>query len=219
VIFASAAQLAADTGSNAVMQVFAETLSVVVNGEITNMFTHREGASRAGYYHWISAQSAAMFELASGAAAILGSNDQDVIDAARQFGRSIGMALRIVEDVLAFDLDPADGGKPAASDLRQGIVTLPALYYFEAHPDDPEVRSFIERNGHDESSLDRLITAIRQSEAVSLSMHEAAGYVQRGLETLSQLPQSPERYALEQLASGIASTRSPKGAVEQGGAR
>ena len=94
-------------------------------------------------------------------------------------------------------------GKPVGSDLRQGLITLPALYYFDAHPNDPDMHSVIERNGHNRSQLDRLIEAIRTSGAIALALEEADEYVQRGLNLLEEFPYSPERDALADLATYI----------------
>jgi geranylgeranyl pyrophosphate synthase len=202
-IFARAAKLAADTGSIAVMQLFAEALTTIVNGEITQYFQSKGTANREDYYQRIYAKTASMFELAAKAAAVLSPVDEQTTEKTRRFGYEIGMAFQIVDDVLDFTGEQARVGKPVGSDLRQGLITLPALYYFEERPEDPDIRSVIERNGHNRSQLDRLIEAIRESDAIELSLEEADQYVQRGLNILVEFPFSPEREALEKLAGYI----------------
>lgn len=202
-IFARAAKLAADTGSVTVMQLFAEALTTIVNGEITQYFRSKGIANREDYYTRIYAKTASMFELASEAAAVLSSVDDQTVQTARQFGYEIGMAFQIMDDVLDFTGEQARVGKPVGSDLRQGLVTLPALYYFDAHPNDPDMHSVIERNGHHRHHLDQLIEAIRGSNAIALALEEADEYVQRGLNLLEDFPYSPEREALADLASYI----------------
>ncbi|MBC8503744.1 MAG: polyprenyl synthetase family protein [Chloroflexi bacterium] len=204
-VFAIAANLAAATKSVRVMEIFAETLATMVNGEITNLFDNKPGNDREMYFQWIYAKTASMFELATGAAAILSKADVEAISTARQFGREIGMAFQIVDDVLDFTGSPADIGKPVGNDLRQGVFTLPTLHYLETHPEDPDLRSVINRNGHDEESLNRLIAAINASDAVNQSMHEAERFVQSGLETLAVFPDILERQALEELTRFILS--------------
>ncbi len=202
-IFARAAKLAADTGSVTVMQLFAEALTTIVNGEITQYFRSKGIANREDYYTRIYAKTASMFELASEAAAVLSPVDDQMVEAARRFGYEIGMAFQIVDDVLDFTGEQARVGKPVGSDLRQGLITLPALYYFEAHPQDPDMHSVIQRNGHNRSQLDRLIDAIRESDAIDLAMEEADEYVHRGLNLLEEFPYSLERDALVDLATYI----------------
>ncbi len=202
-VFAIAANLAAATKSVSVMEIFAETLATMVNGEIKNLFDDQPAYDKDMYFQWIYAKTASMFELATGAAAILSAADADAVKAARQFGRDIGMAFQIVDDVLDFTGSPHDIGKPVGNDLRQGMLTLPTLNYLEIHPEDPDLRSVINRNGHDEENLNRLIAAINASDAVDQSMHEAERFVQSGLQLLADFPDSAERRALEDLAKFI----------------
>ena len=80
-----------------------------------------------------------MFELATAAAAILSPVDDEVVEDFRTYGYDIGMTFQIVDDVLDFTGEQATVGKPVGSDLRQGLLTLPALIYFEENHDDPDL--------------------------------------------------------------------------------
>ncbi len=207
-VFAIAANLAADTKSVSVMELFAETLAIIVNGEITYLFDDRSDFDQEKYYRWIYAKTASMFELATGAAALLSSADEEEIYSAREFGRQIGMAFQIVDDVLDFTGAQTEIGKPVGNDLRQGTITLPTLYYYKDFPDDPDILSVINRNGHDEHSLNRLISAISQSEAIEKSIREAHRFVELGLDALYELPEAPEQHALADLTRYIIDRKS-----------
>jgi geranylgeranyl pyrophosphate synthase len=202
-IFARAAKLAAETESIAIMNRFSTTLSTIVNGEITQMFTSRGLASRENYYRRIYAKTASLFETATAAAAVLSAADEAQVEHARCYGYEIGMAFQIVDDILDFTGEQATLGKPVASDLRQGLVTLPALYYLEAHPQDGDLRSILNSDHCDEPCLERLIKAIRASGAIEQTFAEARQYVQRGLAALGALPDRPQRQALADLAQYI----------------
>jgi geranylgeranyl pyrophosphate synthase len=207
-IFARAAKLAADTRSLAAQRLFAETLSSIVNGEITQMFGSRGLANREDYYRRIRAKTASLFELATSAAAMLSPDHKNAQAAVHSYGYAIGMAFQIVDDVLDFSGDQATVGKPLASDLRQGLITLPALYYIESHPDDLDMREILNGNRYNEERLDRVIAAIRASCAVEQSMQEARQFVERGLAALSDLPLGVEHQALENLANYIVQRQS-----------
>ena len=202
-VFARAAQLAAETNSVEVMHIFAETLATIVSGELTQMFTSHGLASRENYYQRIYAKTASMFVLATSAAAILASVDAEVVRSARQFGNDIGMAFQIIDDILDFTGEQATIGKPVASDLRLGLVTLPALYYIEARPEDPDMRSIMDGQYLSEERMERLISEIRQSGAIAQAMDEARHYVNCALDNLRLQPECTERYALEELTSFI----------------
>jgi geranylgeranyl pyrophosphate synthase len=126
--------LAAETESVDVMKLFAETLAIIVNGEIIQLFGKRQFLSREEYYRRIHAKTASMFELATGAAALLSPVSPEVVEKLSRYGHEVGMAFQIVDDVLDFTGEQATVGKPVASDLRQGIITLPVIYYMEIPP-------------------------------------------------------------------------------------
>jgi geranylgeranyl pyrophosphate synthase len=202
-IFARAAMLAAETDSVAVMHLFAETLSTIVNGEITQMFSSRGLASREDYYQRIYAKTASMFELATAAAALLSKVDPGVVESVRRFGYEIGMAFQIVDDILDFTGEQATVGKPVASDLRQGLITLPALYYLENSPEDPDMAALLAGKMLGEDRMQRLVTAIRKSGSIRQSADEALGFVNSAVNLLQQYPSCIERDALEELAEYI----------------
>jgi geranylgeranyl pyrophosphate synthase len=199
-IFARAARLAAETESVAVVSLFSETLATIVSGEITQMYTSRGLASRENYDKRIYAKTASLFVLATVAAALLSPVDDKAIEAVRSFGYSIGMAFQIVDDILDFTGEQATVGKPVASDLRQGLVTLPALYYLESYPNDPDMAVVLGDNHASEPVMERLVASIRQSGAIQRAMNDAQNYVERGLEVLCRFDENTSRNALESLA-------------------
>lgn len=202
-VFARSAGLAAATGAVNVMQVFATTLTTIVSGEITQLFASRGLASRDDYYQRIHAKTASLFEAAAGSAAMISTDDEDVIAAMQGFGYGIGMAFQIVDDILDFTGDQATVGKPVASDLRQGLITLPAIYYQESNPDNPDVQAVLEGAHPDEEQTRRLITSICSSGAIQQSMDEARGFVRQGIQAAENLPACPEHDALNELAEYI----------------
>lgn len=199
-IFARAAALAAETGSMAIVKAFARTLMTIVNGEVNQIFrTHNED-SRSDYLDRIYAKTASLFELASEGAAILSGCDDQARRQMKSFGYHLGMAFQIVDDVLDFVGEGDRMGKPVASDLRQGLITLPTLNYLEEHPGDPNLLNLMENVAVDEEDLERLIESIRSSNATRNALEEADRMVAYGIEILKSFPPTPEREALNDLA-------------------
>ncbi len=156
-IFARAAKLAAETDSIPVMHLFAETLATIVNGELTQLFSSRGLVSKEDYLLSIHAKTASMFELATAAAALLSPVDNDTVEDLRTFGYDIGMAFQIVDDVLDFTGEQATVGKPVGSDLRQGLITLPALYYFEEQPRSADLEWLSSDNRSSDDRMEQII--------------------------------------------------------------
>jgi geranylgeranyl pyrophosphate synthase len=199
-LFARAAELASETDSVRVMNVFSRTLMIIVNGEINQMFVGRGEALREGYLNRIYAKTASLFAVAAEAAAILGEADERTIAAMRFFGREIGMAFQIVDDILDFTSDEARLGKPVGSDLRQGLFTLPVLYYMEQNADDRDVVALLNGRSGDGERVDRVVRAVRASGAITLALNEAKAYVARAQGTLATMPANVYRQALSDLS-------------------
>ncbi len=202
-IFARAAKLASETDTVDVMKLFAETLSTIVNGEITQMFSSRGLANRDDYYQRIYAKTASMFELATAAATILSPAGAETVELMRSFGYDLGMAFQIVDDILDFTGEQATVGKPVASDLRQGLITLPALCYIESNPNDPELDWLRDGHHYQDGQINHLVEAIRKSGAIQQSLEEAQQFIQSGLNKLEKMPDGPEHQALVGLAEYI----------------
>lgn len=187
-LFARAANFASQTDSVRVMNLFSETLMVIVNGEIKQKFSTAGRMSRNDYYGRIQAKTASMFALAAEAGAVLGHASEVEIRAMRLFGREVGMAFQIVDDVLDFVGSSDHIGKPVGSDLQQGLFTLPALRYLEANPDDPVAQDVF--NGHktDQETVLQVVSAVRDSGAVKDAMDEARAYARNGQRALDGLP-------------------------------
>jgi geranylgeranyl pyrophosphate synthase len=202
-LFARAAKLAAETDHLPLMKLFAETLATIVNGELTQMFSARGVIERDNYYQRIYAKTASLFEMAALAAAMVATEDEEMRASMKVFGYEVGMAFQIVDDILDFTGEESAVGKPIGSDLLNGLVTLPAIYYAEAHPNNEDVLSVPEGGWKDTDRVQRLVDNIRQSKAIQHSMDEARRAIGRALKSLSDAPLSPEREALENLAKFI----------------
>ena len=206
-LFARAARLAADIDNVPLMKKFAETLATIVNGELTQLFAARGVINRQNYYNRIYAKTASLFEMSALSAGMLGTDDLVLQDALRIYGYQAGMAFQIMDDILDFSGDQAVVGKPLGSDLLQGLVTLPAIFYAELHPHDPDVETLMSGNWHDEASMNRLVESIRSSNAIELAMYEATSHVESALNALTSFPISVEREALADLARYIIDRR------------
>ncbi len=202
-LFARAAKLAAETDHLPLMKLFAETLAIIVNGELTQMFSARGVTSRENYMQRIYAKTASLFEMTSRSAAMISPVGESTVEAMRQFGYETGIAFQIVDDVLDFTGEQSTVGKPVGSDLLNGLVTLPAIYYAESHPADDDVKSLPDGGWANEERMTRLIENIRRTDAISKAMNEASQHVERALQVLQRFEPAIERDGLENLAKFI----------------
>jgi geranylgeranyl pyrophosphate synthase len=202
-IFACAAKLAAQTDSVELMYKFADTLATIVNGEISQMFSRDAGYFYEEYLNRIYAKTGSLFVLATTAPSILSPIRDSTYESAKQFGYGIGMAFQIIDDVLDFTGQPSSVGKPVANDLRQGLITLPVIYYLEKNPDDPDLVSILNQESMSENRLGQLVFAIQSSGAIERSIDQAREFSSQALDALGKLPFTPEHEALEDLTRYI----------------
>lgn len=194
-LFAVAANLAARTESVRVMSIFADTLGVIVAGELQQQFTDFAlRATRDDYYRRIYSKTASMFVLAATAAGVVCDATEAQITALHDYGRDLGIAFQVMDDVLDFTGEQASVGKPVGSDLRRGLITLPTICYIEAHGEAGLECAL--RGECDPPTYDRIVAQIRASDAIACSLEEADAIAQNAKKALQIFPDNPYRATL-----------------------
>ena len=155
------------------------------------MFSARGMVDRENYELRIYAKTASLFEMTSRAAAMISPVNEATIEIMRIFGYETGMAFQIVDDILDFTGEESTVGKPVGSDLLNGLVTLPAIYYAEACPDDEDVKSLANGGWGNHERMQRLVESIRKTDAVKKAMDEAKRHATRALQTLEDFDPAP----------------------------
>ncbi len=204
-MFGRAARYAAETEHPRVIALFAETLGVIVNGELRQLFNRpADLPTRADYERRIYGKTAALFAVAAEGAAELGGAPADAVARLRDYGYHLGMAFQIVDDILDFTADETQLGKPVGSDLREGIVTLPVMLYAAAEPESPALRRLFEQrddNGQYAAAVAAVVAAVRASPAIDQARAEAQSEAERAIAALRDLPPGPPHDALADLAA------------------
>lgn len=203
-MFGRAAGYVAETENAEVVRLFADTLQIIVAGELRQLFNRAEALpTRDDYYARIYGKTAALFALAAQAAAVLGDAPAESAGRLRDYGYHFGMAFQVMDDILDFTADASHLGKPVGSDLRQGLFTLPALLYLEGRPDDPNIAALLDGRAGDAAIVARVVDAVRNSGAIQAALDEAKAYVKRGVDALSIAPDNAYRHALVDLATAF----------------
>jgi geranylgeranyl pyrophosphate synthase len=212
-LFARAAGFAAETENIRVVQLFADTLRIICEGELRQHFSSRQwDQPKDSYYERIFAKTASLFASATRSGAILAGSPEAAEEALSDYGRFLGMAFQIVDDVLDYTGDKSLLGKPVGGDLRQGIVTLPFFYYVQAHPRPAEVVARLDGSslpdaagsGNGSSTgVDDIVAQIRASDAISHALDEAREFAVQAQACLTFFPASPIRQAMHDLAEFV----------------
>jgi geranylgeranyl pyrophosphate synthase len=198
--FARAAYLVASTENVRLTQRFAETLMVICNGEIRQMFRDSpDGNAVAEYEERIYAKTASLIALSAEAGAILAGAQEAKRTALRTYGEEVGTAFQIVDDVLDFVAAEETLGKPVGSDLRHGLATLPVLLFLEAEPGPSAVRRVLDGDRSD-GLVQEAVESIIASPAIERALREAEHHAASAKEALNSFRDTPYLAALLDLA-------------------
>jgi geranylgeranyl pyrophosphate synthase len=136
---------------------------------------------------------------------LAGASDVQV-KALGSFGRELGMSFQVVDDVLDISANEAELGKPAGSDLRQGLTTLPVILFLERGQNTGVVSAVLGGQRSSEQVM-AAVQAIRASGALDVAMVEARDYAARARTILADLPDRPARHALLSLVDYVTERR------------
>jgi geranylgeranyl pyrophosphate synthase len=205
-MFARAALFSAETENVRVIDLFSDTLKIIVDGELRQLFARNNyEQERQNYYQRIYAKTASLFSVATEAAAVLVGLPEAQIQHLKEYGYNLGMAFQIVDDILDFTSDDTTLGKPAGSDLHQGTLTLPFFYYLRGHEDPDSVvnRLMQARRQAEEGDTERLadevkqiVEEIRQSGAIDAARDEAIDFLDRAALNLASFPNNQYKESL-----------------------
>ncbi len=202
-IFAKSAVLSTMGGKQRATRIFADTLVTITEGEIEQkLSTHHVTRSVEQYYKRIYAKTAVLFAAAAEIGAVLSEAPEEQVQSLCRYGRQVGMAFQVLDDILDLRATSEQLGKPTGGDLRQGTVTLPTMFYLE-HADEEgreAVRRVIENEDRSDALVERAISLINESGAIERAGDEAKRFVAEAKAALTNLPDAPIKQSLLDLA-------------------
>ena len=185
-----------------VMRILSDATNVIAEGEVLQLLNmHDPDVTHESYLKVIRSKTAKLFEAAAELGALVGGAGDDEIAAAGEYGRSLGTAFQLIDDVLDYAGDAAEIGKNLGDDLREGKPTLPLIWLMEnGTPEQRQlVRSCIEHG--DEEQFEAVLAAVTSSGALDYTRQQAEQAARRAAEAISGLPESVYKASLQQLCS------------------
>jgi octaprenyl-diphosphate synthase len=189
-------------GNMRVMQILADATNVIAEGEVLQLLNmHDPDVSEERYLHVIHSKTAKLFEAASQLGALIAQASDEEVEAAAEYGRSLGTAFQLIDDVLDYSGNVTDIGKNVGDDLREGKPTLPLIYLLKNGT--PEQRDLVRKciESGDETHFDAVLTAITQSGALAYTKHQAELAAERATLSIAVLPDSRYKKSLLQLCA------------------
>lgn len=206
-LFSVSADLVCSIGNFKVMRMFAQTLTEISGGQLRETFSaYSWKRNREDYYEQIYSKTASLFTAATGTGSVLSEAPEEAVAALTSYGKNLGMAFQVVDDILDFTGDAKEMGKPVGSDLLQGTLTLPAIMLMEQHPELTLVQEIFDQRG-DRQKVDRVIEMVRSSSILDECYKIAADFCGKARRDLDGLPDKPSRKSLQGLADYVIERR------------
>ncbi len=184
-----------------VMEVLAHTTNTIAEGEVQQLLNMGDPeVDHFRYMQVIENKTAKLFEAACRLAAIISAQPVAIENALALYGNRLGSAFQIADDVLDYTGDAGTMGKNAGDDLAEGKPTLPLIFARErCQQDERELLDEAIRNGGLDD-LSPVLAIIEKTDSLNAAMACARTKAGEARRTLQDLPASPWRLALEQLA-------------------
>jgi len=207
-LMAKAGRLGADTENLACVKIMSGLVKTMALGELDQLGARRRAdLGAAEYFRIIYRKTAVLMEGAARCAAVLaGAGDREVAEAGR-YGRKLGLAFQIIDDLLDYQGDEAALGKPIGHDLEEGKITLPFILARETLP--PARRERLQNLAGPESGplsqkdFQEIIALVGEGRGQAEALLKAEMLAGQAARVLSGWPKSPAREHLAALAAYV----------------
>lgn len=199
-LFTHAFHLAASLDAHA-CRLIGRATNLVCEGELCQVHERaNSNLSQEQYYRIINGKTAELCALCSYAGAHYADATEEVSDAFREYGRLLGMAFQIADDVLDLVGDESNTGKSIGTDYEKQKLTLPLIHLLQSAPEATitKARELIENPSPENRAA--LIDMVRNSDAIEYAIATAREFADKAIEQLNVVPDSPARQILAEMA-------------------
>jgi octaprenyl-diphosphate synthase len=200
-LYSRAFEMMVEVNRMAVMQVMSQATKVISEGEVLQLMNVNDpDVTQEKYLQVVRFKTAKLFEAAARTGAILADASQGLQEAAAAYGRHMGTAFQLIDDLLDYSGDPQTMGKTVGDDLREGKPTLPLLRVMAvgSPADKAMIRQAIERGDGDFVAVAQ---AIGRTDALEHTRLAAEAEVSLAIAALEVVPDSDTKVLLQQLAA------------------
>ena len=201
-IYTRSFQMMTSLESLRVLTLMSAATNVIAEGEVLQLMNcNNPDITEENYMQVIYSKTARLFEAASQSAAVLADASEEQELALQNYGRYLGTAFQLIDDLLDYSSDGTTLGKNTGDDLNEGKPTLPLLHAM--HNGTPEqtamIRQAIEQ-GNGRHLLEPVLQAMQQCGSLDYTRQRAEEEADKAIASLQILPESHYRQALEGLA-------------------
>ncbi|MCL5425377.1 MAG: octaprenyl diphosphate synthase [Gammaproteobacteria bacterium] len=200
-LYARSFQMMVDVGSMRIMAILSGATCIIAEGEVLQLTNiGNPSISEEDYFETILGKTAMLFEAASHSGAVLAEATPEQEHALQYYGRYLGLAFQLIDDLLDYQGDAETMGKNVGDDLAEGKPTLPLIHAMEqGTPEQAKLIRQVIRDGGLEQ-LDTVLEIVHATGALDYTRQRAEEMADKALEQLEILPPSVYRDSMAQLA-------------------
>lgn len=195
-------QMMVELGNMQVMQLLSNATNLIAEGEVMQLMNCNDpSTTEDNYLQVIYCKTAKLFEAATHCAAILANQPKHIELALRDYGKYLGTAFQLIDDVMDYSSSSQTMGKNVGDDLAEGKPTLPLIHAMtQGTPEQSKriAQAITERDGMEH--LDEILDILTQTNALEYTTNRAEQEAQKAIDALAVLPDSPYKTALQVLA-------------------
>lgn len=143
-------------------------------------------------------KTASLISKSCRAAALLGGNDNVTVERAYAYGKNLGLAFQLVDDMLDYTITEAELGKPAGADLELGLATAPLLFAWKHNA---ELGALVGRKFCEEGDVAKARYLVSQSDGIEQTRALAREYAEKALEAIAPFPESEAKEGLKEMVA------------------
>ncbi|MEM8719087.1 MAG: solanesyl diphosphate synthase [Cyanobacteria bacterium P01_G01_bin.39] len=198
-LFAQSSWYLANLDNLQVVKLLSEVIRDFAEGEIMQSINRFDiDASINSYLDKTYYKTASLMANSAKAAAVLSDAEESIVENLYSYGRNLGLAFQIVDDILDFTSSAEVLGKPAGLDLASGKLTSPVFYALQQQP---QLKTLIEREFSESEDLPQALELILNSDGIDQSRKLAKELASKAAQNLSCLTASDSKDALHELTN------------------
>ena len=198
-LFARAFELMVEDGSLRVLRILSHASAVIAEGEVEQLTAQRRiETGEEQYLEIIGAKTAALFAAACRVSPVVAEASEEAELALECYGRNLGIAFQLTDDVIDYASDAATMGKGVGDDFRDGKMTLPVILAYARGSDADRKFWQVAITGErvSDADLSHAIQLMRSTDALSDTIEHARSYGRRAIDSLAMFPASKAKAAL-----------------------
>jgi octaprenyl-diphosphate synthase len=203
-LFSRSFELMVADGSLHILEILSRASSIIAEGEVLQLMTQNDlQTTEDSYLEVVQAKTAELFAAASRIGAVMAERPREEEEALDRFGRNLGIAFQLVDDMLDFSARQTELGKCIGDDFRDGKVTLPILVAFGRGDDEERAfwRRALEEMDQRAGDLEQAIELVERRGALAETLSRARAYGATAIDALSIFHDGIERRALIEAAA------------------